>query len=371
MLPNGAITNTSIWSVGNIITTANAGTAPDGTNSAVLISDGTSLQIHYTTHLSTISEGVEYVFSSYFKYDTQRYVELIFDNSAGNGFGAIFDLLSGTVTASGTNGNGILKSAAATNVGSNWLLCSVRGNLTNSDTSGRSSIVFTPNSAWAWYPSYTGANNLLYAWNPTLQQSLFGLTTANSFVRIGDDASYGTRRVSSASATTITLDSALTRSSASANLYSVSDAIQPKSSSLLVRPPAFSSDELVYVHYVTDAVGAPLTTGQGQVLSSNTTSVTIQHVSGNVFPYPDNPNSSVLIDANSYVYGTESGSNCIVSGYSILANVIPTNTYDYWSPVYAYDRELANNDSHRTIDILKPELLAPFTTAVSSLLSSN
>lgn len=91
------------------------------------------------------------------------------------------------------------------------------------------------------------------------------------------------------------------------------------------------------------------TTGNGQVLSSNSTTLTIHHTSGFVDVAPAGYTISY---SNSYVYGTESKSNCSISAITSLANNIVEAEAKYWSPVTIYESEFEKNLKNKTIKLI-------------------
>ena len=109
------------------------------------------------------------------------------------------------------------------------------------------------------------------------------------------------------------------------------------------------------------------TIGSGQVLTSNTTSVTIQHTSGYVDIAPDGYTISF---SNSYVYGTESFTNNFITSKSSLANNITAADSIYWSPVTIYEDELERNLKNKTIRLINPSAAGDISTQMSDTLAA-
>lgn len=111
---------------------------------------------------------------------------------------------------------------------------------------------------------------------------------------------------------------------------------------------SFSQDEIVDVVFGYQS-NTYSTTGVGQVVTSNSSSVTIQHTSGFVDVAPTGYTISF---SNSYVYGTHSKSNCAISSISSLANNIVEAENVYWSPVTIYESEVEKNAKNKSIRMI-------------------
>lgn len=103
----------------------------------------------------------------------------------------------------------------------------------------------------------------------------------------------------------------------------------------------FIDNEIVTINYDLE------NTGKGQVVSSNSTSIAIQHVFGTVLPSMD-----VEITGTSYIYGTESSTNVVFTAATSIANNISLDEFVYWEPVYVYDYENELNSKNKSINIL-------------------
>jgi hypothetical protein len=91
------------------------------------------------------------------------------------------------------------------------------------------------------------------------------------------------------------------------------------------------------------------------VISSNTGSMTVQHLQG--------------VLNTGYVYGNESGANCTISAFNYLSNNIPIDVIAYWSPVTYYDMENEKNEGNKFIHLLKSDFVPSFVKSVKKLLS--
>jgi hypothetical protein len=127
---------------------------------------------------------------------------------------------------------------------------------------------------------------------------------------------------------------------------------------------AFTENEIVRVNLAYANSGTHhLSAGQGQVVVSNSSSVTIQSTSGYVREYP----GGYTPTSGSFIYGTQSGSNCSVSStITSLANNISLAETIYWEPVTVYDYEVEKNTINKTIRMLDPS----FTQVVSDQLAN-
>ena len=113
--------------------------------------------------------------------------------------------------------------------------------------------------------------------------------------------------------------------------------------------------------------------GRGQVLASNSTSVTVNHVSGIVREAPANNTIDLTVASNNYVYGLESSSNCtIVPSSSIVAvaNSISSAELIYWDPVTIYEYEFENNIRNKTINLVDPSIATQANDQLDRLLGN-
>lgn len=103
----------------------------------------------------------------------------------------------------------------------------------------------------------------------------------------------------------------------------------------------FVKDEIV------DVVFDENYSGRGQVAYSNTSSVTLQHVSGYTYS-----NSTVIISMSSQLSGRESNTIVPFEADAKLTDNISEEEYVYWAPVSIYDYENELNSKNKSIKIL-------------------
>lgn len=120
----------------------------------------------------------------------------------------------------------------------------------------------------------------------------------------------------------------------------------------------FIPDEIVDISY------QPGSNGKAQVIQSNNTNLIVQHIFDDAFPH-----DSISIGSNSFVYGTESFSNCIITSCNFVANNIDQSVYVYWTPVNYYDYENEINEGNKTIKLIQPQYVSGFVSRTKGLLS--
>ena len=104
---------------------------------------------------------------------------------------------------------------------------------------------------------------------------------------------------------------------------------------------SFVVDEICNVNLQQDYIG------KGQVIATTNNVVYLQHVYGSFYT-----NDEVSISANSYIYGTESGSNAIVTSVSAVANNISEEELVYWKPITYYEYENERNEYNKSIRLI-------------------
>lgn len=104
---------------------------------------------------------------------------------------------------------------------------------------------------------------------------------------------------------------------------------------------AFIKDEIIKIHFNTGLEG------KAQVASANDTHLTVQHVSGYVYPSNSNP-----VTANSYVRGEQSRANTSFTAVLPIADVIPEGEESYWDAVHIYDDEMNKNEFNKSIVLI-------------------
>jgi hypothetical protein len=111
----------AFWTKTAITLTQNVGTAPDGTNTANKITETAVSSGHWLKTASTLTAGLTYTVSGYFKAAERQYAVLIDDDAGVHT--AYFNLSTGTlVSQSGYT------STSITSVGNGWYRCSATRN---------------------------------------------------------------------------------------------------------------------------------------------------------------------------------------------------------------------------------------------------
>ena len=111
--------------------------------------------------------------------------------------------------------------------------------------------------------------------------------------------------------------------------------------SYTVSNTSFVIDELCNVNLQQDYVG------KGQVIATANNIVYLQHVYGSFIT-----NDDVSINETSYIYGTESNVNAIVTSVSAVANNITEEELIYWKPITYYDYETERNEYNKSIRLI-------------------
>jgi hypothetical protein len=202
MLQSQSFATYSPWfggnTTGNVVFTSNAKTAPDGTNTATLMTtDSTSAQ-HCVYQSFSIAANTPLVLSFYFKQSVNCNVGVImYASNAANNFSATFNTSNGQVMA--YSSNPWIRSYGSQNVGNGWYRCYVSGN-TIGDGGGQHTI-YLANSTGAGSFVGDGISNV-YIWGAQVETtSASGLydpptsyiyTTSSTVTRSADVASLST-----------------------------------------------------------------------------------------------------------------------------------------------------------------------------------
>lgn len=96
--------------------------------------------------------------------------------------------------------------------------------------------------------------------------------------------------------------------------------------------------------------------GTAEVIASNTTTVTVQHVSGN---------TSATVN---YLYGVNSAANCVITTTEELYENIPADEFVYWAPVYVFDDENERNEANKNVRLLLDTAVIPISSQVEQSL---
>ena len=122
----------------------------------------------------------------------------------------------------------------------------------------------------------------------------------------------------------------------------------------------FNNNELVTIYFDSNY------NGKGQILTSNSSSITVKNVSGTVYS-----NTTVTIGTYSYIYGQESYSNVSFNSVTAISNNIPSIETTYWDPVSVYDYERENNEYNKSINLIKNNVVNPMAKQLKKLLNPN
>ena len=115
----------------------------------------------------------------------------------------------------------------------------------------------------------------------------------------------------------------------------------------------FIKDEVVSINFNGTHIG------KGQVLFSNTSYITVNHLSGYTHETPG---------VSSYIYGTDSGSNVIFTAVTSIANNIASGEEIYWDAVSIYDHERNRNESKKSIKVLDRSYSMQIAEALTKIL---
>jgi hypothetical protein len=174
-----------VWANNALTVTANAGTAPDGTNTATNLIPDTSTTNHRLAQTATANPSFSYVASVYAKANGYNFARLRFDNGATS-VDFTFNLTDGTYISSGGAGG----TAVATSVGNSWWRLSVYGNLNVSGTTVRHFIEAQNASGTSAFAG-NGTSGVLF-WGAQLEVG----TALNTYIPTTTTAIYGTPTLS-------------------------------------------------------------------------------------------------------------------------------------------------------------------------------
>jgi hypothetical protein len=109
------------------------------------------------------------------------------------------------------------------------------------------------------------------------------------------------------------------------------------------------------------------TLGKGQFVSTvNSSAIYLQHVSGAFIDTID-----LQLNSNSYVHGTESGANTIVTNITAVANNISEEETIYWKAVTYLDFEAERNEYNKSIRVIDKDLQYVVVDNLTDLLKEN
>jgi hypothetical protein len=187
------------WAREDVTNGANITTSPDGTQNADTIIDNSTTNRHINYQSFSGDLSTARTLSVYAKQNSLRYLFLSVTNAGDSHcYSAIFDLQTGTVSATKVNGDATL-SASIESVGTGYYRCIISGTMTSGTasffpligTSNRAGFTGSLNSNNA--PSYTGSGQSLYVWGAQLEASSYPTsyipTTSASATRVLDECS--------------------------------------------------------------------------------------------------------------------------------------------------------------------------------------
>ena len=184
------------WSVVEVSVGANVTTSPDGTQNADSIIDNANSGRHIIYRELNGNLATTRTLSLYAKQNSLRYLFMSVTNAGDSHcYSAIFDLQTGTVSATKTNGDGTL-SASIQSVGNGYYRCIISGTMTSgtanfypligtSDRAGFTGSLFSNNA-----PIYAGSGQSIYIWGAQVEESSYPTsyipTTSASATRVAD-----------------------------------------------------------------------------------------------------------------------------------------------------------------------------------------
>jgi hypothetical protein len=187
------------WSVVEVSVGANVTTSPDGTQNADSIIDNANSGRHIIYRELNGNLATTRTLSLYAKQNSLRYLFMSVTNAGDSHcYSAIFDLQTGTVSATKTNGDGTL-SASIQSVGNGYYRCIISGTMTSgtanfypligtSDRAGFTGSLFSNNA-----PIYAGSGQSIYIWGAQVEESSYPTsyipTTSASATRVADACS--------------------------------------------------------------------------------------------------------------------------------------------------------------------------------------
>jgi len=164
------------WSKENSSITSNQLISPDGNLTADIITDNSTNDRHIIFEAFTGDFSTSRTFSTYAKQGSLRYLVLSITsiNDSASCYSAIFDLQTGTITATKNNGTATI-TASIQNAGNGWYRCIISGTLGIGvlayfpiiGTSNRAT--FTGSLVNNNIPVYVGSGQSLYIWGAQLE----------------------------------------------------------------------------------------------------------------------------------------------------------------------------------------------------------
>lgn len=120
----------------------------------------------------------------------------------------------------------------------------------------------------------------------------------------------------------------------------------------------FIMDEICYVRFDQNS------TGRGQISSMANNKIYLQHVSGDFYI-----SETLTITSNSYIYGSESNSNTIITDVISAANNIVEEEIVYWRPITGFEHELSKNEFNKSIRVIDSNFKQTMVDNLTELMS--
>lgn len=117
---------------------------------------------------------------------------------------------------------------------------------------------------------------------------------------------------------------------------------------------SFADDEIV------DIKDGATVVGGGTVINSNTTTLTIQHVSGN---------TSANTTATKNIVGETSLANAVANAVTTVSENFTTSESVFWSPVTIFDQELEKWEQNKHIQVIQDELVLGLSDRITETLN--
>jgi hypothetical protein len=170
----------TLFTVAGTTLAAASGTAPDGSNTMTRLAELAGTSGHYAGKSAvTVTASATYSFSLFAQAQQNQYLQLEYDDGAGNGCFATFDLINGTISGALTvRGTGTATGASIQRASGSIYRCSVTG-VAGTGTAGRALAVLSNVANPGFAPSYAGnASNGLLIWGAQLEVAVSGIPTS-------------------------------------------------------------------------------------------------------------------------------------------------------------------------------------------------